>query len=241
MLPATRRKTKAHDLAFTGELEAYYSALTSGDAIGAAETISESIDTYKSLFGPHPTPENRRELAQAYKNLAEVQQLAGKKEEALAKLRISLKETEKLLEEDPKDKGKQIDFEQGLTEAIALLHANRLFKEERAETKRALEFMKPLADGDNFQHAEDYAQLLATTSFDDLRDDAAALRYARKAVSLTHETDPDTLHVLALAYERNGNRPLALETANKALSKLPADQHSEFRKLLEADITRLLQ
>jgi Flp pilus assembly protein TadD len=100
--------------------------------------------------------------------------------------------------------------------------------------------MKPLADSSSlFQHAEDYAQLLATTPFAEFRDDVAALRYARKAVTMTHETDPEVLHVLALAYERNGDRQHAMETDNKALSMLPAGAPSVFRTTLEADIRRL--
>ena len=100
--------------------------------------------------------------------------------------------------------------------------------------------MKPLAEqSTQFQHAEDYAQLLATTPFPELRDDAAALRYARKAVAMTNEADPDVLHALALAYERNGDSPHAIETDKKALALLPAGAQSVFRTTLEADVARL--
>jgi tetratricopeptide (TPR) repeat protein len=155
-------------------------------------------------------------------------------------MRRSLQMTEALLSEDPKDEANQIDRQQGLMREIGLLAANHLADESKAETKRALQIMKPLADQSaQFQHAEDYAQLLATTPFAELRDDAAALRYARKAVSMTHEADPDVLHALALAYERNGDTPHAIEVDKKALAMLPAGAQSVFRSTLEADLKRL--
>ena len=86
--------------------------------------------------------------------------------EALASIRRSLTMMETLTSEDPKDEQKQIDRQQGLLREIELLNANHLTEEGRAETKRALQIMKPLADSSTlFQHAEDYAQLLATTAF----------------------------------------------------------------------------
>ena len=150
--------------------------------------------------------------------------------------------TEALLSEDPKDEHKQIDFQQALMKEIDLLVENHLTEEAKAETKRALQFMKPLAEQSVlFQHAEDYAQLLATTPFPELRDDAAALRFARKAVTMTRETDPDVLHALALAYERNGDKPRAMEVDNQALALLPAGAPSVFRTRLEAEVKRLSQ
>ena len=150
--------------------------------------------------------------------------------------------TETLLSEDPKDEHLQIDRQRGFMKEIELLAANDRTEEARAETKRALDFMKPLADQSaQFQHAEDYAQLLATTPFAELRNDADALKYARKAVTMTHEADPDVLHALALAYERNGDKGHAIEADNKALALLPAGAASVFRTTLEADVRRLSQ
>ncbi len=239
-LPAAPHpKTRAHDIAYENEMVAYYSALT-GDTIGAEETIGRSIAAYEKLAGANPSPEFRRLLAQAHKNLAEVQQLTGKTTEALKNLGVSLDMTEALRSEDPENKQNQIDLDQGLLKEIELLHASQQVQSERTVTLRALQIMKLRAEdpGAPFQHAEDYAQLLATTPFEDLRDDPAALRYARKAVTMTHETDPDSLRVLALAYDRNGMQQKGVETAKKALSLL-APGPSGFRKTLEADVSRL--
>jgi tetratricopeptide (TPR) repeat protein len=216
--------------------------LAGGDATGAEEMILQSIATYQKRFDTNPTPRGRRNLAQAYKTLAGVQQHDGKNAEALATMRRSLQMTEALLAEDPKDEQEQLYRQQGLVKEIELLVGNHLTEEAKAETRRALGIMKPLAgQSAQFQHAEDYAQLLATTPFDELRDDAAALQYARKAVSMTHESDPDVLHALALAYERNSDKRHAIEADNKALALLPEGAASVFRSTLEADVRRLSQ
>ncbi len=233
---------KANALAFMRENVAKSTVLAGGDATGAEEMIRESIATYQHRVDVNPVPRARTLLAQAYETLAEVQQYTGKSAEALASIRRSLAMTEALLAEDPKKEPTQLDRQQALMKEIELLAANRLTEEARVETKRALGIMKPQADQSaQFQHAEDYAQLLATTPFEELRDDAAALKYARKAVLMTHEADPDVLHALALAYERNGDRRHAIEADNKALAMLPAGAASVFRTTLEADVKRLSQ
>jgi tetratricopeptide (TPR) repeat protein len=238
-LPASH-PNKANLLAFMRENLASSTVLAGGDASGAEKMILESIATYQRRVDTNPKPTARRTLAQAYKTLAEVQQHNSKSAEALASMRRSLEMTEVLSAEDPKDERTQLDRQQGLMKMIELLLENHLTDEARADTKRALEIMKPLADqSTQFQHAEDYAQLLSTTPFAEFRNDAAALQYARKAVAMTHEADPDVLHALALAYERNGDKRLAMEADNKALAMLPAGAPSVFRSTLEADVSRL--
>jgi tetratricopeptide (TPR) repeat protein len=231
---------KATLLAFMRERVANSMVLAGGDATSAEQMILESIATFQKRVDTNPIPRARRILAVAYRTLAEVQQHNGKDAAALTSMRRSLQITEVLTAEDPKDEQEQIARQQGLMKEIELLAANHAMDEARAETKRALGIMKPLADGSAlFQHAEDYAQLLATTPFDELRNDAAALQYARKAVAMTREADPDVLHVLALAYERNGDKRLAMEADQKALAMLPAGAPSVFRAALEADVSRL--
>jgi non-specific serine/threonine protein kinase/serine/threonine-protein kinase len=240
-LPASL-PNKANALALMRQYVASSTVLAGGDATGAEDMIRESIATFQHRVDSNPTPRARTLLAQAYETLAEVQQYTGRNAEALASIRRSLQMTETLLAEDPKDEKNQLDRQQALVKEIELLEANHLTAEAKTETKRALQLMKPLADQSAlFQHAEDYAQLLATTPFDEFRDDAAALRYARKAVAMTHEADPDVLHALALAYERNGDKMHALEADNKALALLPAAAASVFRTTLEADVKRLSQ
>jgi serine/threonine protein kinase len=240
-LPASYAN-KANILAFMRERVASSTVSAGGDAMAAEEMILASIATVQRRVDANPIPRARRQLALAYQTLADVQQYAGRSADALQSMRRSLQITEALTLEDPKDEQKQIARQQALMREIDLLVENHLAEEAKAETKRALQIMKPLAEQSVlFQHAEDYAQLLATTPFPELRDDAAALRLARKAVMMTRETDPDVLHALALAYERNGDKRQAIEVDNKALAMLPAGAPSVFRTRLEAEVRRLSQ
>jgi non-specific serine/threonine protein kinase/serine/threonine-protein kinase len=237
-LPATYAN-KVNLLAYMRENIANAMVLAGGDASGAEQIVLQSIATYQHRVDVNPIPRARRLLAQAYQVLADVQRHNGNNAEALQSMRRSLQMTETLLAEDPKDEQARLDRQQGLMQEIELLIANGQTAEARAETKRALGIMKPLAaESTQFQHAQDYAQLLATTPFDELRDDAAALSFARKAVQMTHESDPDVLHTLALAYQRNGNLAGALETGKKALALLPAGAPSLFRTKLDEEIRR---
>jgi non-specific serine/threonine protein kinase/serine/threonine-protein kinase len=231
-------------IASARELAAYWSALT-GDPAGAEEVIRQSIAVYQRAIAANPKSRLPRTLAKALKNLADVQKRAGRLPEALAAIRQSLGVTRALLAEDPRNARNQIDLQQALLMEIDILSARGLSAEAKQQTKLALEAMKPQAEAPNspYQHAMDYAELLATTPFADLRDDAAGLRYASQALAMTHEMDPGAWRVLALAYQRNGQTHLAAEADRKALSLLPAvppgHRAPELLTTLQNDLRRL--
>jgi tetratricopeptide (TPR) repeat protein len=236
------RKTNA--VAHEQELAAYWSALT-GDPAGAAQVIRDSIAVYRRDIAASARPARRRNLAKALKNLAEVENREGDSPGALADLRGSVDVTRALLAEDPRNEEYQIDLQQALMLEIDLLLAASRAAEAARETRLALEIMKPLAEEPNvpYQHAADYAELLSTTPFADLQDTGAALRHARRALSMTHEMEPGVWHVLALACERNGEIAQAIEADRKALSLIaparPGKRPSDFSKRVEADLLRL--
>jgi len=68
-----------------------------------------------------------------------------------------------------------------------------------------------------------YARALLTAEPSDLRDPAAALPHARRAVEMTKGTAPNILGTLALAYHLTGGHARAVETAQKAIALLKAD------------------
>ena len=218
--------------------QAAIAAARTGNPTGAEESLRESIAIYQ---GRKPSPKARRTLAKAYKNLAEVQQLNGHSKDALASIRQSLRGSEELLASDSKNTQYRIDLQQALMMAIDLLNANGLTAEARAQTVRALAMTEAFANeaGAPYQPAADYAELLATTAFRELRNPPAALRYARKAAAMTRETDPDVMHVLALAYEADGDRQRAFQAADKALALLPAGRPSLFQRKLQSEVDRL--
>jgi eukaryotic-like serine/threonine-protein kinase len=236
------RKTNA--IARERELAAYWSAM-SGDPADASDVIRESIATYRRDVAESPKPARRRNLAKAQKNLAEVEKRAGRMSEALSAIRESVGMTQALLADDPRNDEYRIDLEQALMVEIEILLAQGSTAAARQQTQFALSTMRPLAEAPNspYQHAVDYAELLSTTPFADLRDDPAALRHANRALAATHQKDAEAWRVVALALERNEQNPQALEAVQKAISLLPpatpGAHPPDFLKTLQSDRSRL--
>ena len=171
----------------------------------------------------------------------------GKITEALASSQENLAIVEKLLSNDPKSSLYQIDYHQGLTIEIDLeLLAGRKEEAHRL-TQRALEFLNPLVHSTEASQFSlfDYAWILTHTPFPDQQNPEAAVESARRAVALSHESDPEMLQVLALAFAKAGKRAQAIETFEKALSLLPSPKSGapvpELRKLLDRDLASLRQ
>ena len=242
-LPASYLK-RNYQIAFASELVAHFSALC-GDPADAEQTIRQSITTYQEFFNTNPTADVQRNLAKAWKSLAEVQNASGKTAEALKSVEQSQQVTEDMINADPANQALQIDREQSLFYEIRLLAASGNITRQRTETKRALAMLEHQADRKDatYQPASDYAELLATTPFPELRDNPAALQYAKRAAKITQETDPDVLHVLAIAYDRNGDRGRAVDIDRKALAQLPPARpgHPSYglRKTLEDELALL--
>jgi non-specific serine/threonine protein kinase/serine/threonine-protein kinase len=230
-------------VAMEGQRVAYLSAI-SGETDGAEETIQEAIRLYQSSATAEPSAGARRNIAKAYKTVAEVQKRIGKLPQALDSVRKSLGITEDLLEKDPRNRQFQLDFHQALVLLIDVLHKSGNNREARLQTVRALGFLKPLVtERDALEpQVEDYVWLLVTTPFPDLEDNPAALRYARKVVALTRAKDPQTLDVLARAYAKNSDFANAAAVERKAVALLPPFDPThgapELRKMLEANVTR---
>lgn len=208
--------SKARILAYARERVAYFAALN-GDTAGAEESIQDALRTYQS--SPHPPP---RLIAQVYATMAEVQKRTGKLPEALESARKSLKITEDLLQKDPQNRQYQIDLPQSLVLYIDLLMRSGKKGEARKQTERALSFLKlQVQAGDASVQQMDYVLLLVTTPFADLRDDATALRWARKAVDTTQQSDPEAMDYLAQALARSNDFTNAAAVEGKALGLLP--------------------
>jgi tetratricopeptide (TPR) repeat protein len=212
-----------------------------GDSVGAEDAIREAIHTYESSATSEPSDRALRNIAKAYKNLADVEQRTGKLPEALESLRKSLKISNDLLSKDPPNHLFQIDVHQALVLLIDILAHSGKAQDARAETIRALRFLRPLAeqkDASVYQ-IQAYSELLVSTPFVDLQDNEAALSYARKAVGMTHENDPTALDVLARAYARNADFANALAVEQKAIKLLPPANPSQgvpaLRKTLESN------
>ncbi len=239
-ISATAIATDLGTIALARQMVALFRART-GDTNGTQDTIRECIRIYEASPKAKSSAGELRNIAKAYKNLAEVQKLTGKQPEAVESARKSLVITEGLLSKDPRSQQNQIDFHQALMFLVDNLANSGKIQEARAETIRALQFLKPLVEQSDasVDQIQAYAELLVTTPFTDLQDNAAALSYARKAVAMMHENDPTALDVLARAYARNSDFKNAHEIEQKALGLLPPANPSqgvpELRKTLEAN------
>jgi tetratricopeptide (TPR) repeat protein len=228
-------------VAFAKQMVALFSART-GDTVGAEDAIRESIHVYESSATPKSSDMAWRNIATAYMNLAEVQEFTGKLPGALESVRKSKGITDRLLSKDQQNRLFQIDFQRALMSLVDILVKSGNTREAREETVRALRFLKPLAEQSDASvyQIQGYAELLVTTPFADLQDNAAALSYARKAVAMTHETDPTALDALARAYARNSDFANALTVEQQAIALLPPANPSqgvpELRKTLEANL-----
>ena len=237
--PAERRSVGK--VAFAKQMVALFSART-GDTVGAEDRIRESIHVYESSATPKSSDLAWRNIAMAYMNLAEVQELTGKLPGALESVRKSKEITDRLLSKDRQNRLFQIDFQQALMSLVDILVKSGKTQEAREETVRALRFLKPLAEQSDASvyQIQGYAELLVAIPFADLQDNAAALSYARKAVAMTHETDPTALDALARAYARNADFANAMTVEQQAIALLPPANPSQgvpkLRKTLEANL-----
>jgi tetratricopeptide (TPR) repeat protein len=231
-------------LAQASEQAAYFEVLA-GRGANAEQTIREAIDIFVQAGGANPSPTARRNIAKAYRTLARVQESEGKIEDAVASSRESMAGIETLLSRDPKNAQYQTDFHQGLTFEIDLDLLAGGKEEAHRQIERALAFLSPLvrSPAASSNPLVDYSWILVHTPFPDQQNPTAAVESAARAVTLTHESDPEILEILGLAYVNAGKRTQARETLQKALSLIPSTKPGapvpDLRKTIEGDLASL--
>jgi tetratricopeptide (TPR) repeat protein len=96
-------------------------------------------------------------------------------------------------------------------------------------SKRALALRKQLADRPEASPDDlgDCARALLNCEPAELRDDCAALAYAKLAVEMTQDNAPRLLDLLARAYFLTGSHELAIETQEKAVALLATPEAPE--------------
>ena len=169
--------------------------------------LTQSVELFRRL------PAERLGMAGALADLAAAQAKAGQTGAAIANFRESL------------GLAPSAEAEAGL--AAALLRSGQT-AEAQSTARKAIEEAEAQADraGATAADARTVVRLLLDTPFADLKNAAAAQRYALKAMSLTRESDPVTLDLLAQVYASSGLWTGAIATENKALALLPAGQAS---------------
>jgi len=174
-----------------------------------------------------------------------VRKQIGKKREALDAIRKSLDASEAMLADNPRDDQVKTDLAQESVLLIDLLLANGATAEARERTQRAIATLRPLAitpDSKRY-YLVNYVFLLVNSPFAQPGGIDEILTLARKAVDLMQREDPETLDLLAKAYDRAGRPQEAVAAEQKAVALLPAPTPGrpidERRKALDATLRAL--
>ena len=120
-------------------------------------------------------------------------------------------------------------FSEMLIATGGVLIEDKRLADARALTARGLAITRELADRSDATPDDlgQYALNFLTCEPKDLRDPAAALRYAKKSVDESGGADTDNLDILAQAYFQNGNRAQAIVSEEQALALLPPARGNE--------------
>jgi len=198
-----------------------WNALLAGDPSGAEQSVRDAIAIYEETAGAKPSMRARRNLAIAYKRLAEIQNRVGKTKEALESCHRSLTSSEALRAEDPKNNLYGIDVAQERVLLVDILLSAKNTAVARTETAAAVAYLKPLAlvENPDRYYLIDYVTILATTPFPEFTSAEEAIRLATSAA---RNPDPETLDLLAKAYARANRTDEAIATEEKAIALLPA-------------------
>ncbi len=122
----------------------------------------------------------------------------------------------------------------GQNSAMMRLVGYYLQKSDAPSRAEALRWSRLAAQSGNAQAQNDYAWLLATSKFDELRNGTLALDAANKAVA--KKSSASFLDTLAAAYAELGNFELAVATQQQAIEAISGDEvaiKSELEKRLE--------
>jgi hypothetical protein len=112
-------------------------------------------------------------------------------------------------------------------------------KEDAAKaTASALEILEPAVDREAAvaYFLQQYAQFILAPS-NQHPNPTAALKYALRADSLEHRTNPETSETLAAAYAATGDLTHAHDTARQALASMPAGGDADVREKLQVWLT----
>ncbi len=187
-------------------------------------------------------------MSVTYTNLGDILAGAGRHAEALTQYRNGLRALERLAHQDPQNRQLRRDLALTMAFLADVLVKTGDARAAQAMAARALELLRSLVDDPDASavNHRDYAWLLVTTPFDDLRDLAIARRQAELAVQMTNASDPSTLDTFASTCYLNGEIARAVEVERQAIALLPpmredATPHgagAHLRTELEANLAR---
>jgi tetratricopeptide (TPR) repeat protein len=225
-----------------GMERAAYVLVKSGKAAAGEAGISDAAAAYQKLLLADPTPQLRRAAANCYTILGDTRKDLGRKPQAAESYRQARRILEQLWTEDQQSIQAQRDLAGVEVRLAAVLVESGQAAEAGSLVTRALRLLRPRAESILASPGEmlHFARLLLTAPVVELRDPAAALAIAQRAVESSAVHDPRALQVLASAYAARGENEKAIEAQRKAISALPDRSATPLRKELEAGLVKLV-
>jgi tetratricopeptide (TPR) repeat protein len=214
-------------------------AMLTGDPAGRGEAESAVRSAIAIYESGSQTPAMRRNLAIAYKDLAEIRQGNGKAAAALESCRRALS----IIEADPQNEELSIDLAENRQLLIGLLLESALRDEARKQTTAALARLRPLVQRDkpSIYYLAAYIGILDDTPFAELTRPDDRVPAAQRYVEIVR--DSESLDLLARALERDGRSAEAAKVEAEALAMLPPAKPGrpipENRRMLEARLKRM--
>ncbi len=213
------------------------------DTKGAIESYQQAIGTYTGLVAHDPTNARAQyDLVVALNNVGETYEAAGDTANALRSYGQVTDGLEGLIRLDSANLTWRAYYAEILVRVGRLLEETGQGAEARRQTAKGLDAARRLADepGASPENLVRAARVLVLCEPKEMRDAAAALRYAQHAVELTSGSDAYALDTLAEAQIEGGNREAAAATVQRALALTGTSQASPWvRKALETKLERV--
>jgi len=210
--------------------------------------LRAALELYQALAaGRRAETQAHRDLSNTHTIIGDILLGAGRTAEALESYSRGLEIAEALARYDPQNKQARTDLHLTLGRLADVLWAAGQKAQAREMTDRALRLLRSLVDlpDASAYDIQNYAWILVSTPFEDLRHAGHAEQYAQKAVEMTQGSDPRVLDTLARAYQLAGKLEQAVATEEKALALLPprpaSGAISDLRRELEENLARFRQ
>lgn len=198
-----------------------------GNATRALELYRKELSGFQEVASAQPAnAQYRRDVAIAYGNIGTTLQEMGQFVAASESFDHALQIDEELFAIDPKNASAFYDLQHLLQTMSSAAAKARAPARLRALTRRLLEIQKGWADrpGATAADLNEYAWSLLTCEPRDLRQPAAALAYAKRAVEMSGGNEANVLDTLAMAYDANGDTNHAIELDERAIRLATDDQ-----------------
>jgi tetratricopeptide (TPR) repeat protein len=208
----------------------------------AAVSLEAAIGEQRDLLTRKPLDADvRRRLAVSHAYLANVQLEQKQADQAAHQYELAIEELGALAAADPANARTRTELSYMLNQRVQILMASGRKPEAVTDVRRALALLRAGTEqaGAGGEAFNEYAWALVSSEVEEVRDPAAALKYATRAIELAGSPNAVYLHTLAWAHYRLGQTADAVRALEQALGTLaPATGGPAvgLRRRIEADL-----